>query len=134
MRFVLFVNVAPMKSHELRKFHEIFVYSIGATFTNKTNLVTSGTPLFTIFEIAKIQSNLGLDRSIYFPSRIGPLCTFFSSLSNIKIAWKAKKMMPFSIRELLKGMYVKRHIRSLIKSIYTKSHTRPYKVDWHPSK
>ena len=40
-RFVLFVNVALMKSHELRKFHEIFVYSIGATFTNKTNLVTS---------------------------------------------------------------------------------------------
>ena len=37
------------------------------------------------------------DRSVYFPSRIGPLCTFFSSLSNIKIAWKAKKMMPFSI-------------------------------------
>ena len=61
-RFVLFVNVAPMKSHELRKFHEIFVYSIGATFTNKTNLVTSGTPLFTIFEIAKIQSNLGLEK------------------------------------------------------------------------
>ena len=61
MRFVLFVvNVAPMKSHELRKFHEIFVYSIGATFTNKTNLVTSGTPLFTIYEIVKIQSNLGL--------------------------------------------------------------------------
>ena len=64
MRFVLFVNVAPMKSHELRKFHEIFVYSIGATFSNKTNLVTSGTPLFTIFEIVKIQSNLGLDHSI----------------------------------------------------------------------
>ena len=62
-RFVLFVNVAPMKSHELRKFHEIFVYSIGATFSNKTNLVTSGTPLFTIFEIAKIQSNLGLQIS-----------------------------------------------------------------------
>ena len=63
MRFVLFVNVAPMKSHDLRKFHEIFVYSIGATFSNKTNLVTSGTPLFTIFEIAKIQSNLGLTGS-----------------------------------------------------------------------
>ena len=59
-RFVLFVNVALMKSHELGKFHEIFVYSIGAKFTNKTNLVTSGTPLFTIYEIVKIQSNLGL--------------------------------------------------------------------------
>ena len=47
-------------TRELRKFHEIFVYSIGATFSNKTNLVTSGMALFTIFEMAKTRSNLGL--------------------------------------------------------------------------
>ena len=95
-RFVLFVNVAPMKSHELRKFHEIFVYSIGATFSNKTNLVTSGPPLFTIFEIAKIQSNLGL-RKINRTTAKSALIEIALGKTELtvfrKIPWKVTKML-----------------------------------------
>ena len=68
---------------------------IGGTFTNKTNLVTSGLPLFTIFEIAKIQSNLGLTKSNFLL-----ILNFYDFHFIYKLLWKvhvSKKLCDISI-------------------------------------